>query len=54
MHLEVISFESLHWVVTSIKDDEMMPFERAVQSRIKEAFALKVQANVWDLLVDTI
>ena len=47
LHLEVISYECLRWVVQSLRQDEMTPTERAVQSRIKEAFALKLSPNVW-------
>ena len=42
LKLESISRESLLWVISTLKRDEMTPSERVIQSRIKEAFGLKM------------
>lgn len=42
MSLPFISCESVHWVLKSLKRDGMCPNERAIQSRIKEAFGVKL------------
>lgn len=38
LNLDLISHESILWCLKSLKHDEMTPNEKAVQSRIKEAF----------------
>lgn len=38
LNLDLISHESILWVLRSLKRDEMTPNEKAIQSRIKEAF----------------
>jgi len=50
--LEVLSLESITWVLTSLKVDEMTPTERAIQSRIKEAFANKISAALWEAIIE--
>ena len=42
LKLDIISLECLQWVLKSLRRDEMMPSEKAILSRIKEAFAFKV------------
>ena len=42
LKLESISMECLIWTLRSLKVDEMLPTERAVQSRIKEVFDYKI------------
>lgn len=42
MRLTFISLESLLWVLKSLQMDEMAPNERAVQSRVKEAYGIKI------------
>jgi hypothetical protein len=54
LQLDVISYECLQWILHSLKKDEMSPTERAVQSRIKEAFAFKISAPLWDSLLEAI
>ncbi len=54
LKLEIISDECLAWVLRSLKNDDMTPTERAIQSRIKEAFALKIPALLWDCVVEQI
>ena len=49
LHLEVISYECIGWVITSLREDEMTPTERSIQCRVKEAFALKVESSIWEL-----
>ena len=52
LKLDTITIESLGWVAKSIKRDEMAPTEKLILSRIKECFALKLDPNVWKLLLD--
>ena len=54
LKLETVSLEALHWTLRSLKADEMMPTERAIQSRMKEAFDLKPSATQWVSLMETI
>lgn len=44
MRLEHLSIEGMHWVLRSLKIDEMIPHEKALHSRMKEAFSLKLPA----------
>lgn len=43
LKLEIISYECISWVIKSLKIDDMTPSEKAIQSRVKEAFALRIQ-----------
>ena len=52
MRLDSLSLEALTWVLRSLKRDEMMPTERAIQSRIKEAFDFKPSQVQWSNLLD--
>lgn len=54
LQLDIISHECLTWVLTSLKKDEMTPSERAIQSRIKEAFAFKIASPLWDCIIESI
>lgn len=54
LKLEIVSLEALHWTLRSLKVDEMMPTERAIQSRMKETFDLKPSATQWTSLMETI
>jgi len=51
--LKVSSFtqEVLNWVLKSLRNDEMLPSERAILSRAKEAFDLKPSENEWETLL---
>ena len=51
--LDLISHECIHWVLTSLRNDEMTPSERAIQSRIKEAFAFKIPAPLWECIMES-
>lgn len=50
----MISMESLMWVLKSLQMDEMTPTEKAIQSRIKEAFSYKVNTIIWEKLIEEI
>ena len=52
LKLEIVSFECINWVLTSLKQDEMTPSEKAIISRIKEAFALKINPTLWEFFLD--
>ena len=52
LQLEIISHECVQWVLQSLKKDEMTPTEKAVQSRIKEAFAFKIPSSLWDCVME--
>ena len=54
LQLEIITHECITWVLTSLRNDEMTPTERAVQSRIKEAFAFKITTPLWDCMVESL
>ncbi len=54
LQLDIISHECLGWVLASLKKDEMTPSERAIQSRIKEAFAFKISSPLWDCIIESI
>jgi beta-lactamase class D len=41
-------------VLTSLRKDEMTPSEKAVQSRIKEAFAFKIPNSLWEFILDAL
>jgi hypothetical protein len=49
-----VSCESLQWVLLSLKKDGMCPNERAIQSRIKEAFGVKINNELWSMMIDAI
>lgn len=44
--------ESLYWVLKSLHKDEMCPNERAIQSRVKEAFGIKLNSAMWEMLLE--
>jgi len=52
MRLHFVSLECVQWVLRSLKRDGMCPNERAIQSRIKEAFGVKVNNSLWDLIME--
>lgn len=54
MRLTFISFESILWVLKSLQIDEMAPNERAVQSRVKEAFGVKISNYLWEIIMEYI
>ena len=54
LKLDIITHECLAWVLASLKRDEMTPSERAIQSRIKEAFAFKIGTSLWDYIVESL
>lgn len=54
LNLDLISHECLLWCCRSLKNDEMTPNEKAVQSRIKEVFCYKVTTWLWDHIIDSI
>jgi hypothetical protein len=53
LQLDLISHECVYWVLTSLRNDEMTPTERAIQSRIKEAFAFKINSSLWECLMES-
>lgn len=54
LKLEVMSLECLDWVLLSLSQDEMTPSERAIQSRVKEAFAFKLSNDVWREIMEVL
>jgi len=54
LQLDLISHECIHWVLCSLRNDEMTPTERAVQSRIKEAFAFKISSALWECFMESL
>ena len=51
---DCLSLELLLWTLRSLKNDEMLPTERAIQSRIKEAFDFKPSQQQWQQLLETV
>ena len=51
LRVEKLSHKVLLWVLRSLKNDEMISTEKAIQSRIKEAFDLKVPPQVWSQFI---
>jgi hypothetical protein len=54
LQLEIITHECITWVLTSLRKDEMTPSERAVQSRVKEAFAFKITSALWECIMESL
>jgi hypothetical protein len=54
LQLEIISHECIAWVIASLKRDEMSPTEKALQNRIKEAFAFKIPTSLWEIIVESL
>lgn len=54
LNLDLISHESILWCLKSLKRDEMTPTEKAIQSRLKEAFCYKVPSWLWDEIINSI
>ena len=54
LNLDLISHESILWCLRSLKNDEMAPSEKAIQSRLKEVFWYKVTNWLWDHIIDSI
>ncbi|OMJ91274.1 hypothetical protein SteCoe_6255 [Stentor coeruleus] len=52
LKIEKLDLECLLWVLRSLKNDEMISTEKAIQSRLKEAFDLKPAGNVWTNFID--
>ena len=54
MKLPFLSYEALLWVLQSLRKDEMQPSERAIVSRAKEAFGVKIGAvsPMWEMISD--
>lgn len=40
--------------MASLKRDEMTPTEKALQNRIKEAFAFKIPASLWECIIESL
>lgn len=51
---DCLSLELLLWTLRSLKNDEMLPTERAIQSRIKEAFDFKPTQLQWQQLLEAV
>lgn len=54
LQLEIVTNQCLVWVLASLKKDQMTPTERAIQSRIKEAFAFKIPNSLWECIQSSI
>lgn len=53
LKISSLSYESIIWTLRSLKQDEMLPTERAIQSRIKEVFDYKIPATDWESFIDS-
>jgi hypothetical protein len=54
LKLNTINLNVLLWTIYSLKLDQMLPTERAIQARIKEAFDYKITTDEWKELIDHI
>lgn len=54
LKLKSVSLEALLWSLRSLKNDEMIPSERAIQSRMKEVFDFKPNSNQWANLMSAV
>lgn len=54
LKIQVMSHQCLQWVITSLRRDEMTPTEAAIKNRTKEAFALKVYDEQWEIIMSSI
>jgi len=52
MRLQFVTLEGVQWVLKGLKRDGMCPNERAIQSRIKEAFGVKVSSHLWEVILE--
>lgn len=52
IRLKNVSLESVNWILKSLEKDEMTPIERAIQSRFKESFGIKMNSPQWNKLLD--
>lgn len=43
LKLVMLSYQSLRWILLSLRNDEMTPSLKSIQSRAKESFALKIE-----------
>jgi len=50
--IKTISLDSVLWILKSLERDAMTPIEKAVQSRFKESFAVKMNTHEWNRLLD--
>lgn len=50
--LKHASLQSVVWILKSLEKDEMTPIERAVQSRFKESFRIKMNTLQWNKLLE--
>lgn len=54
IRLKNVSLESVVWILKSLEKDEMTPIERAVQSRFKESFRIKMNTLQWSMLLEVL
>jgi hypothetical protein len=52
LRIKTISLDSVLWILKSLERDAMTPIEKAVQSRFKESFAVKMTTHEWNKLLD--
>lgn len=52
--LNIVSLESVMWVLKSLEKDEMTPIERSIQSRFKESFGIKMTTQEWEKVMKVI
>lgn len=52
LKVEKMNSKVLLWVLRSLRSDEMISTEKAIQSRIKEAFDLKISPPAWSYFIE--
>eukprot|EP00826_Nyctotherus_ovalis_P041933 TRINITY_DN4273_c0_g5_i3.p1 TRINITY_DN4273_c0_g5~~TRINITY_DN4273_c0_g5_i3.p1 ORF type:complete len:598 (+),score=145.78 TRINITY_DN4273_c0_g5_i3:692-2485(+) len=54
LRVKVISLDCVQWILKSLERDAMTPVEKAVQSRFKESFAVKMGVCEWNKLLEVL
>eukprot|EP00826_Nyctotherus_ovalis_P063640 TRINITY_DN9335_c0_g1_i2.p1 TRINITY_DN9335_c0_g1~~TRINITY_DN9335_c0_g1_i2.p1 ORF type:complete len:548 (+),score=95.61 TRINITY_DN9335_c0_g1_i2:701-2344(+) len=54
LKLQTVSLDAVMWILKSLERDSMTPTERAIQSRFKESFGIKMTTHKWTKLLEAI
>ena len=54
LKIDIISYESIYWVLKSLMVDEIKPTFRTIQNRIKEVFNYRIDPIIWNMFVDSV
>lgn len=54
LRVKAVSLDCVQWILKSLERDAMTPVEKAVQSRFKESFAVKMGVCEWNRLLEVL